>query len=168
VPMYEYHCDCGGRVEVLAAAGAPAPACPACGGGTRKVVSMFAIGGRADPGLSRSQMPQTWKGTYGGNPEYTTHLQRLWEQRRRLEDRYPELAGDGRPIVAHEGFYSAVPLRAGDPWAPRAVDAGAKPEGGSGAAADASGKGFVGEDRHHAHPHGHLHTHPARPHPSTA
>jgi hypothetical protein len=119
------------------------------------------MGGRADPGLSQSQMPQTWKGTYGGNPEYITGLQREWERRRRLEDRYPELAGDGRPIVAHEGPYSAVPLRAGDTGAPT-------PAGGSRAAADTSGKGFVGAGHHHAHPHGHLHAHPERPHPPAA
>jgi putative FmdB family regulatory protein len=115
VPVYEYRCDCGERFDVLAATGAPAPACPACGGDTRRAVSGFAVGGRADPGRARSQMPQTWKGTYGGNPEYVTGLRRQWERRRRLEDRYPELAGDTRPVVAHEGPYSAVPLRAGDP-----------------------------------------------------
>jgi putative FmdB family regulatory protein len=161
VPVYEYHCDCGETVEALAASGAPAPVCPACGAETRKVVSGFAVGGRADAGLPQSRMPQTWRGTYGGNSEYVTSLQRQWEQRRRLEDRYPELAGDGRPVVAHEGPYSAVPLRAGDPAASTAAD-------GSGAAADASGKGIIGGGHHHAHPLEHLHPHPERTHPPAA
>ena len=51
-------------------------------------------------------MPQTWMGTYRGDPEYVTGLRRQWEQRQRLEARYPELADDSRPVVAHEGRYS--------------------------------------------------------------
>jgi putative FmdB family regulatory protein len=165
MPIYEYRCDCGGRVEVLAAFGAPAPTCPACRRRTRKVVSRFAVGGRADPGLSQSQMPQTWNGTYGGNPVYIAHLERQWERRQRLEDRYPELAGDRRRIVAHEGPYSAVPLRDGDPGTPRAAGAGAEPARESLACADTSDGGRVGEGHHHGQPHGHLHAHPERPHP---
>ena len=157
MPIYVYGCDCGGTVEVLAGLGAPPPVCPACGAETRKLVAGFAVGGRADAGLPQSRMPQTWKGTYGGNPEYVTGLQRQWEQRRRLEERYPELAGDSRPIVAHEGPYSAVPLRAGDPAASTVA-------GRSGAADDIPGKGIVDGGYHHAHPHGHLHLHPEKPH----
>ena len=37
------------------------------------------------------------------------------EQRRALEDRHPELAGDRRPVLAHEGRFESAPLRAGDP-----------------------------------------------------
>jgi hypothetical protein len=110
-------------------------------------------------------MPQTWKGTYDGNREYVTSLQRQWERRQRLEDRYPELAGDRRPIVAHEGPYSAVPLRAGDPGVSRTDGASAEPAGGSGFVAGSSGTGSVGEGHHHAHPHGHPHTHLEKSHP---
>jgi putative FmdB family regulatory protein len=150
MPIYEYRCDCGGTVEVLAAPGSPAPACQACGAETRKLVSGFAVGGRADAGLSQSRMPQTWKGTYDGNPEYVTNLQRQWERRQRLEDRYPELAGDVRPVVAHEGRYSVVPLRAGEP------------------AVTTSGEGLVGGGHHHPHPHGHPHSHSELPPPPAA
>jgi hypothetical protein len=59
-------------------------------------------------------MPQTWRGTYNGDREYLTSLRRTAETRRSLEDRHPELAGDRRPIVAHEGPYEGAPLRAGD------------------------------------------------------
>jgi putative FmdB family regulatory protein len=152
MPIYEYGCDCGGTVEVLAGLGAPAPICPGCGAETRKLVSGFGPSGRAEAGLPQSRMPQTWKGTYGGNPEYIASLQRQWERRRRLEDRYPELAGDVRPVVAHEGRYSVVPLRAGEP----------------GPAADASAKGVVSGGHHHAHPHSHVDTHPERSHQPTA
>jgi putative FmdB family regulatory protein len=161
MPIYGCRCACGRTVEVLAGLGAPAPVCPACGAQTRKLVAGFAMGGRADAGLSQSRMPQTWKGTYDGNPEYVTGLQRQWEQRRRLEERYPELAGDSRPIVAHEGPYSAVPLRAGDPAASTAT-------GRSQAADGTPGKGNVGRGHHHAHPHRHPHTYPERTHPPAA
>jgi putative FmdB family regulatory protein len=150
MPIYEYRCDCGRTVEVLVASGSPAPTCSVCGAETRKLVSGFAVGGRADAGLPHSRMPQTWKGTYDGNSEYVTNLQRQWERRQRLEDRYPELAGDVRPVVAHEGRYSVVPLRAGEP------------------AATTPGEGLVGGGPHHPHPHGHPHSHSELPTPPAA
>ncbi len=115
MPIYVYRCECGLRFEQLAGFDAAAPACPDCGGATRKVPAGFSLGGQADAGLSKEQMPQTWKGTYAGSREYTTGLQRQWERRQRLEAEHPELAGDQRPIIAHEGRYHGAPLRAGDP-----------------------------------------------------
>lgn len=63
-------------------------------------------------------MPQTWRGTYNGNREYVASLRRTVEARQKLEERHPELAGDKRPIVAHEGRFEGAPLRAGDPLPP--------------------------------------------------
>jgi hypothetical protein len=60
-------------------------------------------------------MPQTWRGTYHGNREYLTAMQRTWEKRQRLEADHPELVGDTRPVAAHEGRYEQVPLRVGEP-----------------------------------------------------
>jgi hypothetical protein len=45
-------------------------------------------------------------------------LRRTAERRRALEDRHPELAGDRRPVLAHEGRFESAPLRAGDPIPP--------------------------------------------------
>ncbi|MQA12704.1 MAG: zinc ribbon domain-containing protein [Pseudonocardiaceae bacterium] len=119
MPIYEYRCECGVRFEQLVQrTDAAAPGCPRCGGDTAKIPSSFALGGRADAGLSREQMPQTWKGTYGGDREYVSGLRRQWDKREKLEAHHPELAGDSRPIVAHEGRYEGNPLRAGDPGAP--------------------------------------------------
>ena len=115
MPIYEFKCGSGLRFERLMSFDAPAPGCPSCGGETRKVPSGLSLGGQADAGLSKERMPQTWRGTYEGNREYVTGLQRQWERRQRLEARHPELAGDQRPIVAHEGRYHGAPLRAGDP-----------------------------------------------------
>lgn len=59
-------------------------------------------------------MPQTWRGTYNGNREYLSQLRGQWSSRQRLEAKYPEIAGDQRPVLAHEGRYHEAPLRAGD------------------------------------------------------
>lgn len=116
MPIYEYRCDCGARLERLARhTDAPAPDCPHCGAGTTKVPSAAAVVGRADPGRARDEMPQTWRGTYRGDREYVTKLRRDWERREKLESRHPELAGDTRPVLAHEGRFHDKPLRAGDP-----------------------------------------------------
>ena len=73
------------------------------------------VPGWADPGLAMDQMPQTWRGTYEGNPEYVGQLRRQWDARQKLEDKHEELRGDRRPLFAHEGRYHAAPMRAGDP-----------------------------------------------------
>jgi hypothetical protein len=59
-------------------------------------------------------MPQTWRGVYNGSSEYVDRMRRTWDQRQKLEAKYPEIAGDQRPILAHEGRYHDAPLRAGD------------------------------------------------------
>jgi putative FmdB family regulatory protein len=115
VPIYVFKCGCGYRFEHLGSYDAAAPGCPACGGETRKIPAGFSLGGQAGTGLAKEEMPQTWRGTYDGSREYVTGLRRQWDRRRKLEEKHPELAGDQRPIIAHEGRYHAAPLRAGDP-----------------------------------------------------
>ena len=113
MPVYELRCDAGHRFEVLQPFGAPLPAC-ACGAETTKLPSAFGIGGGAAVPPPPERMPQTWRGTYNGDREYLTALRRTAEARRDLEARHPELAGDRRPVVAHEGPFEHTPLRAGD------------------------------------------------------
>lgn len=115
MPIYELRCGHGHTFEVIQSFTAPLPPCPGCGTATTKVPSRFGIAGRAALPAPAEAMPQTWRGTYDGNREYITSLRRAAEQRRDLEDRHPELAGDRRPILAHEGRFEAAPLRAGDP-----------------------------------------------------
>ena len=115
MPIYVYRCECGLRFERLLPRDADAPACPACGDATRKIPAGSSLGGRADAGRPKDLMPQTWRGVHDGNREYITRMRRQWDQRQELEAKYPELAGDQRPILAHEGRYAAAPLRAGDP-----------------------------------------------------
>jgi hypothetical protein len=79
------------------------------------VPSRVALGGVADTGRPMELMPQTWRGTYEGNREYLGELRREWGARQKLEEKHPELAGDQRPILAHEGRFHGAPLRAGDP-----------------------------------------------------
>ncbi len=115
MPIYVFRCGCGVRFEHLAAmADTATPECPVCGGETHKVPAGFALGGQADAGLSKEQMPQTWRGVYNGSSEYVDRMRRTWDERQKLEAKYPEIAGDQRPILAHEGRYHNAPLRAGD------------------------------------------------------
>lgn len=115
MPLYDYRCPQGHLFEQLAAIAAGAQQdCPVCGQASGKIPSRVALGGRADPGLAMEQMPQTWRGTYEGNPEYLGQLRQQWGARQKLEEKYPELRGDQRPVLAHEGRYHAKPLRAGD------------------------------------------------------
>ena len=112
MPIYVYRCDCGIRFDRLVTMDAPAPACPGCGQKTHKMPAMSSLGDQANAGLSRDHMPQTWRGVYHGDREYVTRMQRQWDRRQQLETKYPELAGDPRPILAHEGRYHNAPLRA--------------------------------------------------------
>lgn len=138
MPMYDYRCSAGHAFEAMVPISAGASQdCPACGEVSLKVPSAVSLLGSASPGLSMAQMPQTWKGTYGANREYVGQLRRQWDGRQKLEEKYPELKGDRRPILAHEGRYHDAPLRAGD--------AVASPT----SAAD------------HGHSHGPGHSHPA-------
>ena len=122
MPLYDYRCPQGHCFERMAPMSGPesqhGPVCPACGQIAGKVPSRVSLGGQASPGPGMEQMPQTWRGTYEGNPEYVGQLRRQWEGRQKLEEKYPELRGDRRPVLAHEGRYHDHPLRAGDPAPP--------------------------------------------------
>jgi putative FmdB family regulatory protein len=115
--IYDLRCTEGHDFEVIQSFTAPLPPCPECGSQTRKIPSTFGIGGRAARSLPppAEHMPQTWRGTRNADREYVTELRRTAEKRRDLEERHPELAGDRRPVLAHEGKYAAAPLRAGEP-----------------------------------------------------
>jgi putative FmdB family regulatory protein len=133
MPLYDYRCPQGHAFEQLAAITARAQQdCPVCGQASGKVPSRVSLGGRADPGLAMEQMPQTWRGTYEGNPEYVGQLRRQWDARQKLEDKHDELRGDRRPVLAHEGPYHGAPLRAGDPLAAPTHDHGTGQAQGSG------------------------------------
>jgi len=116
MPIYVLRCGGGHTFEVMQSFAAPLPTCPDCGSAARKIPAPFSIGGRAARSLPPppEAMPQTWRGTYNGNREYVTELRGIAERRRDVEDRHPELAGDRRPVLAHEGRFAAAPLRAGD------------------------------------------------------
>ena len=122
MPLYDYHCPQGHVFEQLVPIAAREQQdCPVCGQLSPKIPSRVTLGGQASPGLAMEQMPQTWRGTYEGHPEYVGQLRRQWEARQKLEDKYQELRGDRRPVLAHEGRYHGAPLRAGDEPAPGAA-----------------------------------------------
>jgi hypothetical protein len=108
-----------------------------------------ALLGRAAVPPGRDAAPRSWEQTNHGDRDTIRHWQRNLEQRGKLEEKYPELAGDNRAVLAHEGRYAASPLRAGDP-----------------AASAPTGDPPSHTHQHgHAHPGGHAHPHPRAPAP---
>ncbi|NEE03667.1 zinc ribbon domain-containing protein [Phytoactinopolyspora halotolerans] len=115
MPIYDYACVGGHRFEMLVrSAGSADPACPECGDATRRRPSAVRLAGTADPGPSRDDAPKSWQATGNGDRETLKYWHRQMSQRERLEQKYPELAGDRRPVLAHEGRFAGAPLRAGD------------------------------------------------------
>lgn len=43
MPLYDYGCKCGNRIELIQAIGIPSPACSMCGGSMAKVISAPAL-----------------------------------------------------------------------------------------------------------------------------
>lgn len=122
--LYDFSCTAGHRFEAgVLDADAAAPACPVCGAPSRRRPSMLHITGAASAGPSREQLPRTWRQTGGGDRETVRHWHRLAARREALEEKYPELAGDRRPVLAHEGIFAARPLRAGDDIGQAVADA---------------------------------------------
>ena len=79
MPLYDYHCPQGHIFEQLVPIAAREQQdCPVCGQLSPKIPSRVTLGGQASPGLAREQMPQTWRGTYEGHPEYVGQLRRQW------------------------------------------------------------------------------------------
>ncbi len=115
MPIYDLRCQQDHRFEVIQSFAAELPPCPDCGSATVKVPARCALSGVAVLPPPHDRQPQTWRGTYQGDPGYLRQLHAEAEARTRLETRHPELAGDQRPVIAHEGRYSDTPLRRGDP-----------------------------------------------------
>ncbi|KTR39558.1 MULTISPECIES: zinc ribbon domain-containing protein [Rothia] len=113
--LHDFLCEAQHRFEAgLPTMDAPNPPCPICGAAARKRLSSVNIGNRADAGPSREQMPHSWEGAGRGDPDVLHHWRKTIERREKLEEKYPELAGDRRPVLAHEGIFAGRPLRAGD------------------------------------------------------
>lgn len=116
VRIYDYACERGHRFEALVAGvDSPDPLCRACGGPARRRPSAPRLGGVADPGSSREDAPKSWRSTHQGDRETVRYWHEQMRRRESLEEKYPELAGDRRPVIAHEGRFAGAPLRAGDP-----------------------------------------------------
>lgn len=119
MPIYDYACPDGHRFELLVPAGDDADrACPVCAGRAVRKPCAARLAGHADPGPGRDDAPVTWRGTGNGDRDTVRYWHEKMTARERLEQRYPELAGDRRPVLAHEGRFAANPLRAGDPLPP--------------------------------------------------
>lgn len=115
MPIYDLRCQQDHRFEVIQSFTAELPACPVCGSATAKLPAGCALSGVAGVPPAHDSQPQTWRGTYHGDRGYLAELRTQAQARSRLEAKYPELVGDRRPVIAHEGRYEAAPLRLGDP-----------------------------------------------------
>ncbi|MFL5624195.1 MAG: FmdB family zinc ribbon protein [Ktedonobacteraceae bacterium] len=96
MPIYEYRClDCGEVFSHLVLTSTDTSglmSCSACGSAqTRRLMSSFAVGGRADPGPGRAAWPTSWDDTNGGDPETLRYWRKRIEREARLEEKYPEL-----------------------------------------------------------------------------
>lgn len=138
--LYDFKCTSDHRFEAgVASMSSPAPDCPDCGEAARRVLTTVRTSGFASAGHSREDMPKSWKGMAGGNPDAVNYWRRSMEKREKLEERYPELGGDRRPILAHEGIFQGRPLRAGDDIG-ASVEAAVKADSAQSPAAPAAGK----------------------------
>ncbi|PRY10492.1 transcriptional regulator [Kineococcus rhizosphaerae] len=128
--IHDVVCGAGHRREVvLRSMHDSVPDCAVCGAGVRKLPSRLNIGGAADTGPSREAMPRSWRGVRGGDAETVRHWHGLAEKREKLEEKHPELGGDRRPVLAHEGIFRDRPLRAGDDIGRAVGDALARAKG---------------------------------------
>ena len=96
MPIYEYRClDCGEVFSQLILRLVDAngqQSCSACGSGeTQRLMSSFAVGGKADPGPGRAAWPTSWNDTNGGDPDTLRYWRKRIEREARLEEKYPEL-----------------------------------------------------------------------------
>lgn len=120
--IYDYRCRAGHRFEAtVPSMFSDDPACE-CGESANRVPSAVRQLG-ADPGPSRDDMPNTWRGIRGGDPELVRSWHQKMTRREKLEEKHPELAGDRRPVLAHEGAFAGAPLRSGDPLVQKVAQA---------------------------------------------
>ena len=90
MPIFVYRCDCGHRFERLVSRDADPPACPDCGGATRKIPAGPSLARGAGtpapqparPAPGAGGVPIPWRGVVAGGPE---KVQREVEFRQRLE-----------------------------------------------------------------------------------
>ncbi len=121
---YDVLCPSRHRTEIqLASMFDDNPPCPTCGDATSRVPALARLGDAADAGPRREDMPNTWHGVGQGDRDTIRHWHEVMRKREKLEATYPELAGDRRPVLAHEGTFRDRPLRAGDPLVSTVADA---------------------------------------------
>jgi hypothetical protein len=112
--IYDYGCAQGHVFEAaVPSMAAPDPTCPVCASPTRRRPSRVNTTG-ASAGVPREELPRSWRAVGNGDPEAIRHWHRLAASREKLEEKHPDLAGDRRPVLAHEGLFAKRPLRAGE------------------------------------------------------
>ncbi|KAB1663738.1 zinc ribbon domain-containing protein [Pseudoclavibacter sp. CFCC 13611] len=113
--LYDFRCANGHGFEaVVDEQTATDPLCPTCGAAGARLISTPTVGGSCSAGLGEGELPQTWTAADRGDRETVDRWRAQALRRERLTERFPEIAGDRRPVVAHEGVFEQRPLRAGE------------------------------------------------------
>jgi putative FmdB family regulatory protein len=68
MPIYVYRCNCGLQFERLTSRDAEPPACPECGGATRKIPARVSLSSRASSAPPKDTVAPPWQ-AMAGNPE---------------------------------------------------------------------------------------------------
>jgi len=123
MPIYTFRCECGQDFDQLIPMSAEPPACPVCGGVTRKIPAGFNLGSGANAKPpSRKSGPGTgvdssslWRAAFKGKPE---KVSRELEFRRRLEANKVGSSSSERSEMGPERHAGAVPLGNNPPASP--------------------------------------------------
>ena len=115
MPIYTYRCECGQDFDQLMPMSAGPPACPICGGVTRKIPAGFNLGSGANakprprqPGSGAGvDSSSLWRAAFKGRPE---KVSRELEFRRRLEANKVGSQSSERSELGPERHAGAVPL----------------------------------------------------------
>ena len=114
MPLFDYQCLNGHTFEALGqwtpTVSDPRP-CRICHEPCRRLLSAGSslIGSASIPPSARSA-PTSWNGTHQANRDVVTGWRRNLDARARLESKYPEIADEKSPVLAHEGAFEATPL----------------------------------------------------------
>jgi putative FmdB family regulatory protein len=91
MPIFVYRCDCGDTFERLVARDAAPPACPACGGETRKIPALPSIGRGSAAGPAKGDVAAPWRGAVAKGAE---GVQREVQLRRNIVEKGREYPGN--------------------------------------------------------------------------
>ncbi len=116
MPLYDYSCECGQRLEVFVHSVAQRhneQLCATCGKAMLRNIGSVSLGGAAVPASARG-IPTSWQALRGAKPDGVGFWRGRVEAQMKIEEKYPELRPSTDPVLAHEGVFEGRPLRVSD------------------------------------------------------